>query len=546
MNRSGSGTTSETVFSYATGTNISLKRDSMVTMLSWQWDDGLRALIDSGYVDSFQVHNQPFSWGIIAWKALRGDTSGTYTSAERLRTLRNRKITNEQGVETNLISFLGHGYGQDTMQVSPLVRAKDLWNVDASLYRMPQGKWSALNWYEFDAHNCYLALKDTIFGGSYVPRGWVSPNSSAFRSYTTSISKYFDYQITSGQTASGHSIRFSYQLFPYRLDNGLFPRVSGYPGDNISKYDIYYPLSESLGWAQFQERLTEAIAIKGSWIVFVGHNPATLVASTGKDFGTILSYVDSLVSIGKLRVVHADEGFDLSYNSTISPGANLIYPNLDDNDLDGKPDMVEASYATFYPESVYVEGGGDNHGIFGNGYFTLDWGQAGYDQDVSFTDPPTWWYNVRDFQWRLPAGPFRGKRIYFEMQVQIDPSIEDVATTPLSSSDSIGVVFEGMSELRPSLQGGSEDPGGYGLFQGITNLRTIDLNYRYNKTIQYGLDVAATFEADDTVGGSWMYYYAVWDVPQHCDYVFINIVKDSRFDSGSVRITNPFVGVDDM
>ncbi|MCH7549889.1 MAG: hypothetical protein IH969_10200, partial [Candidatus Krumholzibacteriota bacterium] len=129
-------------------------RDSLVTVFSWTWDDALDTLLTGGYVDSFQTHNQPFSVSIIAWKPLHGDTtnnedglSNEYLSVSDLQNMEKRTITDEQGNTRFLVSWNGHGYGADDLNIGGgfTVSGQDLWRADTvttDSRRMRDGKFT--------------------------------------------------------------------------------------------------------------------------------------------------------------------------------------------------------------------------------------------------------------------------------------------------------------------------------------------------------------------------------------------------------------------
>jgi len=524
------------------------KRDSLVTLLSWQWDDALDTLWAGAYMDTFQAHNQPFSVGVIAWQALHGDTTqdndgvaDEYLSVSKLRALRDRRITNERGVTSKLCAFLGHGWYPNT----------ELWQAEGTA--MSRGEYTSMTPYEQDVERCFLAIRDTI--GLPEPRGWVSPNSAAFPRYNEIIGRFFDYQITSGQTSTGTSttdLRWNYEMEPYYLAG--FPRCSAYPGLTGNPYEIYYPLNEGLTWTELESKILDAVSLRGSWIIFVGHNPGVLATSTGKSMEFILDFVDSLVTAGTMRVVTADEGYQLSFETPVAATANWIWPNLEDNDGDGQPDYLDTNFDRFNigngignfaingtRDSVWSgDGTRDDHGVYGNGYAAIGdgpgyvWGDV---QNLTDSHASARWFKGRDITFFVPAG-FHGKRVQFDFYAQVDQAVEDVSSVALSSSDSIGVTFSAWRNGYGNPQGSSPEMTSMATTTNNAFAWGTDLSFRF-----YSVDTSppvgnfSTFTPGDTVGGDWVHVQGMWTCPDWAQYLGISLVKDSRFDAGSVRIS---------
>jgi hypothetical protein len=527
-------------------------RDSLVTILTWVIDDAQRKLWDgtTNWVDSFAVYNQVGTFSVIAWVALHGDTSSAtgVMSPDKLR------ASTARGWDCQ-----GHGYAPAFDQSGPSWQP-NIWRASGTpdtIRAMHRGE---VNYQDYlrDAQRCYAAF-DTL--QLPPPRGWSSPNYSTTNIYKRALATVgyeFGFQPegnATGETGGGTQYRYNFLSEVYFACQIKIRGIAAYPNVLPPRYEIQQSISEDDSEAEIRQAIWDGVANKGSWITFIMHSPQAFeTANPGENFEDILAFVDSMQTIGLIRVMTAKDAYDLFWNTPISEAANFVYPNFPDYNSDGILDMMDQTrdrvdfgnglnnYSTpGTRDSVFhnLNCTAKNHGVMGQGYTVMYNGpSATWSNWNGSSAPHAYWWENADIRYELPNA-FRGKTIVCEFWAQIDPAIEDVSGTPLSGADSIGVVFYASAEKNWN-------------YRGVTSARFQDvvtndfsssalqkeawISFSSWATTYYGN--FQTFEPADTVGGDWQHVYGTWRVPEDTDYVYICPIKDSRFDAGSVRISN--------
>jgi hypothetical protein len=524
-------------------------RDTLVTLFTWVMDDGDSNLWS--WRDSFETYNQEITVSVLTYNSLYG-VAGYLTPAQ-LRTLESDYGWDMQG----------HGWAPSLDQGGPSFSA-GLWRasgVSDSIRAMHRGEVSYAD-YLRDAQRCYAAF-DTL--GLKAPRGWSGPNYSTTHAYKRALAiAGFEYGFqpdgnATGETGGGTQDRYNWLSEIYFANSAKIRGLAAYPNVLPPRYEIPQTTGDASTVTTFRTAVWDAIAMKGSWITHVGHSPADFSGS----FGTVLKFVDSLQTLGLIRVVTAREGFDLMWNTPIGESANFLYPNFTDHNsddiidgMDGTRDLIDIGNGTSdysipgTRDSVYhsLNCANCNHGVMGQGYASMANGPGYTNPDfkgANEADAQAEWWKSSDVMWILPNA-FRGKTVIFECWVQIDPDIEDVDGTALSDADSMGVTFYALMESEWNTRGVTSSK-----WYTTTNrpafgtaaeqdMATLSFDPRNNQTYMGNFQ---TIEPGDTVGGDWQHIYGSWAVPSHAHYLAVCIVKDSRFDALSVRISNPSISI---
>jgi len=504
------------------------ERDTLVTLFTWIFDDGSKNLWNAtAWADSFTAYDQVATVSVIAHNALYGDTTNTTLSPARLRAL-----------EARGWDIQGHGY----------THGDSLW-ASSGAYAMCQGQTNRTQ-YMREWTRCMAAF-DTL--GLRPPRGFSWPWSGGNQIAKEEATKAgFDYGFASAQTAT-NGIRYCYPVEVERIFGSRY--IAAYPGILPDRYEIGQCIGDANNYSTFRASVRRGIKARGSWIVYIGHSPQAWESTTGHQFEEALGFIDSLRTLGLLRVVTAREGYELMFETPIGPSANFMYPNLPDVDADNQPDFVNSvrdsmeiglGANTFTSagtrDSVFVSASRPNHGVMGCGYIlTANNGYYEKGDVAGYTSAGkqyTQSYYSRDFQFRFPNA-WRGRRVTFEFWAQVDMRRHRAA---LTTADTIGVTFEarregtwgryGTTSLPQAVQS-TDEAGGY-----ATNVSGADYIYWAASSAQLGWPSHSTFAATDTVGGTWKHVQGTWVVPPWADYLFVNIVQDSGFKNKAVRLSN--------
>jgi hypothetical protein len=527
-------------------------RDTLTTVFTWIIDDGEAGLWNNAgdvWVDSFKVYNQVATVSVIGWNALQASSgdSTSYLADYKLRALVNR------GWEMQ-----GHGYspGRDASGAAP--GTKGLWRsngVADTVEAMHRGEVLPVD-YDRDARLCRQSL---IMMGLPPPRGWSSPNYSTTQVYKEALAKNkFDFGFqpdgnATGQSGGGSQDRYNWLTEVYFSDATKIRGIAAYPNVLPPRYEIQQSTGEADSEGAFRQMVWDGIAKRGSWVTCIFHSPQDFEAGPVSQFENLLAFIDSVQTIGLIDVMTASDAFDLFYNTPIGESANFIYPNFPDHNNDGVADGmlnikdridVGLGLATFTSpgtrDSVFhsLNCSAKNHGAMGQGYAAIFNGPTATSANMWGSTVDQWFQSL-DVTWQLPNA-WRGNTIVYECWVQIDPSIEDVDGTPLSGSDSVAVVFYAAKEKKWNQRGVTSDKYIYVARNDWSSGNADQDNWCSMNpwTGQTFYSNFVTMEPADTVGGDFQHLYGTWVVPTDADYVRACFVKDSRFDAGSVRISN--------
>jgi len=509
------------------------QRDSLISIFTWVFDDGIQAMWDSSTV--FDTYNQPVSIAIISKFQTNGanqDTT-TYISADKVRALEAR------GWE-----IVNHGWSHHM----------DDFGSDSGA--VATGKFEGITSFQDDIVNGFLALRDTI--GVAAPRAYSCPYNGTWPNTMRILSQYHDCALAPyTHTSTGGNASASYrQCTDYPIYAAYKTALTAYPGVFQGPYELAQVLNDNPNipsfagsvWREFRAGVLKGVALRGSWVMYVGHSPVALATNTGQSVATICAFIDSLQTAGKLRVMNMSAAYDLACRTPIGPGANWIYENFDDTDSDGVVDGVDIDAAkrrwdvTVYADSVYADStGGNAHtgtanfGHGGYGYATLDWDVGGTRSD-HFNNTPaarSWFGREAEYIMRKPSGS--GWLIKFDVFAQVDPAIDKPnATFHTTNSESLGVCFYGYYERMWNRWGSDKDL----VYGDATRIQHSEwMSNRYNGFPAPGN--FALFEPGDTVGGTWKHLIGTWRVPDDVDWVYVDIWKDSGLLSEAVRISNP-------
>ncbi|MCH7549770.1 MAG: hypothetical protein IH969_09595 [Candidatus Krumholzibacteriota bacterium] len=299
----------------------------------------------------------------------------------------------------------------------------------------------------------------------------------------------------------------------------------------------------------------------------VGHNPGVFEtnpknAAQGYGLTNYLSFLDSLRDDGKLIIRTPEDAYDLMYKHIISPGAAYNWPVQDDINgdgqldwADGTRDKVNSDWKTATKDSVYTYAhadGRDDHGVFGEGYISLNWDAAWTIDHIRITagHASAEWYEGGDLQFQFPNYAKGGGVFIAEAWFQIDPALMEAAGTsvgenesPLGTADSLAFTFEAVNDNRIGSKGVSA----------VESYTPDIINWGGSGNIMVDMDIMpgtgatnstyyappnyVTCRSRDTVGGGWIHLVGRYSPPINADFVYVNVCKDSRFPANAVRMS---------